>query len=216
LSADDRIERLREHYERLGRDGDATRCAVFLAALPVCSRFPAPAAKLEELYGIALLGPPDAEALSAALKSFVPAECMARSAADAAIGTWLAERRATALFAADPWGPWREADGSAFCDLGRQFFTELNRLSFTEELGLEEATEVILVFAKEMSLITRTFSARWFNACARDRVPELGSIRWYLGHCLGKLDLELARERSDWIEEPRPWRSRQDRLLDVA
>src|SRR5205823_6025038 len=94
-------------------------------------------------------------------------------------------------------------DGSGFCDLARRFFANLNYVCFVDALSYEALVvdrHIIGRFAWEMSLITRAFSARWFNACARYQTPELGSIRWYLGHCMGKLDLELARESAKWIE----------------
>jgi len=98
---------------------------------------------------------------------------------------------------------WRRFDGSGFADLGRAFFAELAYFPLNEEflrLTGKPGGEDLRRFASEISLITRTFSARWFNACARDRMPPAGSVRWYVEHCLGKLDLELEREKSDWTE----------------
>ncbi|HVL38293.1 MAG TPA: hypothetical protein VM328_02775, partial [Fimbriimonadaceae bacterium] len=97
----------------------------------------------------------------------------------------------------------------AFCDLARFFFASLNELLFREALPSVDPEE-LRTMAWETSLITRSFSARWFKACAMGQPPEPGSIKWYLGHCLGKLDLELSRELSDWVEPTgNPWRRRK-------
>jgi hypothetical protein len=99
---------------------------------------------------------------------------------------------------------WRDFDGPEFCNLAHRFFGGLNAELLAEEsITGEDAVR----FASEMAVINRSFSARWFNACARKQIPERGSIRWYLGHCLGKLDLEFSRELSTWQEPAgNPWR----------
>lgn len=193
------------------------KAAIFLVALPVCSRYEDPCFALKELYGIVLEGEPNLSTLSNAIERFIPEDSPAKTACVRTLEIWLEQGKSKdRLFAPDPWAIWRAADGSAFCDLGREFFTQLNRLYFSAALGLEVGDPHVDKFSEEMSLITRTFSARWFNACACAEAPEVGSIRWYLGHCLGKLDLELSREMSGWVEEPRLWRSRQPRLIDLA
>jgi hypothetical protein len=87
------------------------------------------------------------------------------------------------------------------------FFANLNEQLF--RTAIPPSAELTR-FAHEAAIITRSFSARWFNACARYQVPESGSIKWYLGHCLGKVDLELSRELSDWVEPTgNPWRRKR-------
>lgn len=219
--ADLAIARLRFKYERLGDDEAAFRCAVFLVALAVCSRFEQPARRLWTEFGIVLRGEPSVPHLKQALEVYVPWESPVRAACLHTLEFWVGHKpEEAALFESDAWTVWREADGSGFCDLGRQFFTEINRYFCTGALralgpveGIEEA---VATFAEELSLITRTFSARWFNACAKDRIPEQGSIRWYLRHCLGKLDLELSRELSDWDESARWRKSLRQFSFDLA
>jgi hypothetical protein len=216
-ASDELLDQLKRQCEAFAEAEAAIRAAVFLVSLPICSRKADPASAMLNEYGIELNGEPTVEKLNRALSAFVKNPSPALDACAMAISTWI-EREAAKerLLDPDPWAVWRAADGSAFCDLGREFFTQLNRICFSQALNQTESKEDIDLFAEEMSLITRTFSARWFNALARSRTPDRGSIRWYLAHCLGKLDLELCRERSDWVEEPRIWKSRQPRLFDMA
>src|SRR5688572_28837717 len=187
VEADKLLVALKEAYERLVLDDAAVKAAVFLAALPVCSRFEDNRDALWKLYGIKLSGAPTLATLTEALEKFIPEPSISKTACAVTLKVWLERGKSKdRLFAPDPWAIWRAADGSAFCDLGREFFTQLNRLHFSEALRLEVGNVHVDRFSVEMSLITRTFSARWFNACARVQVPEAGSIRWYLGHCLGK------------------------------
>lgn len=214
-TADRMLLELKAIYEKLAVDSSTIRAATFLTSLPICSRFGDPNSALKKHYKIDLPKDPDLDQLEKSLDKFIVKASYAKTACLHAIEGWLQRSKAPErLFAPDPWAPWRAADGSAFSDLGREFFTHLNRIYFSEALGT--ADPAVDLFAEEMSLITRTFLARWFNACARNQIPELGSIQWYLGHCLGKLDLELSRELSNWVEEPRVWKSRQPRLLDLA
>jgi len=213
--SDKLLNELRSSYEELALDQSAIKSMIFLVALPVCSRFDNPLIALFDYYGIELKEEPNLQSLSGALDRFVPEDTPAKIACKRTIEVWLGQfKSGKRLFDPGTWAPWRLVDGSAFCDIGREFFTQLNRIYFAKSLRVSGPE--VDVFAEEMSLITRTFSARWFNACVRKQIPDMGSIRWYLAHCLGKLDLELSRELSDWIEEPRVWRSRQPRLLDLA
>ena len=125
------------------------------------------------------------------------------------------EEASAKLFEVDEWAVWRSADGAAFCDLAMLFFAKLNEQLFESMLP---ASPELSRLSQECAVITRSFSARWFNACARYQVPEHGSIKWYLGHCLGKIDLELSREQSDWVEPAgNPWRRKkvQSQILEL-
>lgn len=184
-----------------------------LVALPVATRSPSPESCLETEFKIPTSGPGATELL-AAMESYLPGDDVAKSALQETIVEISSmESERDRLFADSAWSVWRRYDGLAFCDLARLYFSKLNRRCFLEALegNLSAAScPDVEKFAWETSLITRSFSARWFNACARTQTPEPGSIRWYWGHCLGKLDLELSRELSDW-EEPtgNPWKRRR-------
>lgn len=105
----------------------------------------------------------------------------------------------------DEWERWRYFDGSAFCEIAGVFFGCL-----LAEVLLEQCPDFrVRRLGSELSRITVSFSARWFNKCAVGRNPERGSVRWYLRHCLGKLDMELERELSTHVEAPRTSSRRQ-------
>lgn len=200
-SHDQLLEELRSEYEVMARDEAALRATTFMVSLAVCTRFPRPLASMRELYGIQTSGSGQSAAdLVEALRLFAGDGEAARAASATIIQHAAIHAEKARLFDLDPWAVWRAADGPGFCDLARLYFANLNETVFSRKLGIEPGNVHVRQFAHETSLITRAFSARWFNACAREEPPELGSIRWYLGHCLGKLDLELERERSDWVE----------------
>ncbi|MEA2552730.1 MAG: hypothetical protein QOJ65_906 [Fimbriimonadaceae bacterium] len=201
-------------YDVLTKDPEALKAITFLVALPVATRDQNPSKALAEQFGISVSEDPSAEELLSAFDAFLPGEHLAKLAVRSTLVERLEDRtQGAALFSADSWQVWRDCDARNFCDLARQFYTHLNEQYFMQALAQENLTtnrEEVDRFAHEASLITRAFSARWFNACARYEVPEEGSIRWYLGHCLGKLDLELSREMSDWVEPTgNPWKRRR-------
>jgi hypothetical protein len=208
------LESLQERYASFVDDEMAKATVVFLVALVVGTRSTAPTVSIAMTYGFNILGDDESEFI-AALRTAVPVEHPFRDAAEQTIGYLLDRHRESAdLFGQGSWHAWRQYDSSAFCDLARLFFSFLNRRMFSEilsEHALRVESPELDRFASEMSLITRTFSARWFNACARKQTPDEGSIHWYLAHCLGKLDLELAREHSLWREPTgNPWKRRKN------
>lgn len=213
LVADKLLEQLQAEYETLTHDPDALRAITFLVALPIATRSGDAVATLEREFGIMTEDFTTAKLLKA-LDRHIPWECLPKSAAGNTIcGIACQSSLNPTLFQSDPKSVWREHDGPAFCDLAREYFSNLNLLYFSHILAsanIDIDRQTLRTFAEEMAYITRTFSARWFNACARYRIPETGSIHWYLGHCLGKLDLEISREKSDWIEPAgNPWRRRK-------
>jgi hypothetical protein len=207
--ADRLLLQLRAAYEGFASDQDALNAVRFLIALVAGSRSQVPLHAISSLIG-PQLSSADAVGIVKTLHELIPHEHPFRQAALKTVRFVDSNARQEAnLFTFTYWQNWREYDGSKFCDLARRFYAHLNQAAFTSALagvGLFVEEDVIERFAWEMSTITRSFSARWFNACARYQIPETGSIGWYLGHCLGKLDLELAREASDWIEPTgNPW-----------
>ncbi|HSI12729.1 MAG: hypothetical protein ACAH95_01515 [Fimbriimonas sp.] len=190
-------------YEGLTKDPQAVRAITFLVALVICSRAKDPVREMAERYGIEDVG----TGLKGQLHRYAEEAHPAVRAAELTIRQVHQQVDSAALFEPDVWCPWRNFDGSAFCDLALLYFSNLNAQMF-EEAGL--GAQAVATAAKEFAIITRSFSARWFNACARYEAPAEGSIRWYLGHCLGKIDLELNRELSDWVEpEGNPWKRKR-------
>lgn len=157
--------------------------------------------------------PPTEESITRALLAEHPGEIGTRAAAAEMIRTVTASHGSNNLFDDDPWRTWRAFDEPTFCDFGRIYFSSFARLSLTHALAdarIVANLDDVARFAHEATLITRAFSARWFNACARTEPADTGSIRWYFGHCLGKLCLEFEREVSTW-EEPtgNPWKRKK-------
>src|SRR5687768_7480403 len=110
--ADKLLVALKEAYERLVLDDAAVKAAVFLAALPVCSRFENPAVALKKFYGIKLSGDPGLSSLSNALDLYISGESLAKMACAKTLEVWLELGKSKGrLFASDPWAIWRSADG---------------------------------------------------------------------------------------------------------
>jgi len=206
--ADAAIQRLRREYVQLSEDTASLDCVVLWAALPIVTRFEDPAQRLKSLYSWRVA---DHSGLAAALDRAINAPTVVREAAKLTILQVAAENEG--VIERRDWLVWRQFDGSDFCLLGNRFFANLNYLVFSRDFANARDEEVRRL-AKEMSFITRTFSARWFNACARQEIPSRGSIGWYFRHCMGKLDLELSRELTGYVEEPRPRRQRQASLFE--
>jgi hypothetical protein len=220
MTAETLLQKLRISYGGFGRDDGARKVVQFLVALVVASRSKAPLRTISSLVGIQISSG-DPGGLIKSLYQLVPSDHVFRQAAVMtlpAIENRTRER--SSLFNKNCWQMWRDYDGSNFCDLARLFYSHLNEVTFSAilaEAGLRMDDVVVERFSREMSVITRAFSARWFNACARYQTPEPGSIDWYLAHCLGKLDLELERETKDWNEPiGRPWRRKRLKAPQLA
>lgn len=190
-AADCVLTRAKSTLELWAADPRALQAVISWVSLPIATRCPSP---------------------STTPRQYDPKPHPAARAAEKTIAQWLAKANEATLFPADECKVWRDCDGPAFCDLARLYFENLLAECLLECLGEVKAqTSQVLRFAHEASIITLSFSARWFNACARYETPDSGSIRWYLGHCLGKLDLELSREMSDWVEPTgNPWKRRRN------
>jgi len=208
-AADAEIQRLRREYVQMSEDPAALDCVTLWAALPIVTRFSDPVEMLRTHYGWTVA---DHSALADALDQAIAAPLVVREAAKLTILQVAAENEG--VIPRRDWLVWRQFDGSDFCLLGNRFFANLNYFVFSRDL-LDARDEEVRRLAQEMSFITRTFSARWFNACARNEIPSRGSIGWYFRHCMGKLDLELSRELTGYVEEPRPRRKRQDPLFEM-
>jgi len=188
---------------------DSTLDAVgFFVALPVVTRSEDPVGGMQASFGIRYRN-----SLRDTLESLVPIDGVVRRAALGAFDSVTSSPRfRQAQIEEDEWSVWRQFDGPAFCELGRMFYAHLatELLMYYLRVAILETqipTDALVRHGWELSRITQSFSARWFNACAVGAIPDRGNIRWYLGHCAGKLDLELERELSSY-EEPLPTPSR--------
>lgn len=203
------LTNLRDQLEADIADALALAGIRFLTALVFCTRFDDPAAQLKADLNIQVAEEPQAQDLVDALTSKVPRNSSVEAAIEV-IREVMASPTVPSLFDHNPWDAWRKFDGPDFCDLARNYFSKYLRNLLLHEIPADELD--LARFAHEASIITRMFSIRWFNACARAEVPDLGSVRWYFRHCLGKLDLELERETADWDEAAR-W-SRKSKAVE--
>lgn len=197
--ADRLIELARQALRTASQDPNALYGIRLIVGLIVSSRFPNPDRFMKSHYGIQIDPRPTPSSLG---KVLAEDESVSRVAARKAIDA-ATKNRVDPLFESDPWLTWRGFDGSPFCDLARSFYGFFLDETLDHTLrsgGCLVDRNHLARFCFEASIITRSFSARWFNACARFEVPDAGSIRWFQSHCLGKLDIELERELSTWVE----------------
>lgn len=200
------IQRSRDFIEADSQALGTFRSVRSLLALVFSSRSPNPSARLASRYEINVSEFPSSDDFQAI---FTKEATPASQAALETVQQVIQRQPASSLFETyDSWAAWRAHDGSAFCDLARSFYSKYLRNVLFEVVG--NPMPELKTFAHEASIITRTFSARWFNACARHEEPDDNNIRWYIRHCAGKLDLELERELSDWDENA--WRHRRTSL----
>ncbi|AIE84749.1 hypothetical protein [Fimbriimonas ginsengisoli] len=202
---------VRKRLAGLTTEESATDVVSFFAALPIVTRSADPPDALQTSFGIRYRG-----SLRETLVAVTAADGALRRASLSAFDSFTSGPRfRQARIGGDEWTVWRELDGSAFCELGRTFYAHLceELLTYYLQAALPSAEiprETLKRHAWELSRITQAFSARWFNACALDATPPRSNIRWYHGHCVGKLDMELERELSTHVEPlPNPFRRKK-------
>ncbi len=105
--------------------------------------------------------------------------------------------------------------GAAFCEMARSFFasfTERQIKYYIERAAassiddydslqlftyqLNEHTKAIADHAFEVSKLTESFAAGWFNKNVKDSLPTTQQVEGFLGHAFGKLREEFRREAS--------------------
>lgn len=204
-ASDSLLEDLRRRIENNLRDPQTLRATTFFVALLIASRSPNPEAALRP-FGIIWTGTPERTLLNFAGNHPAAAKTL-RGLIDGA------KSQGAIDDSHELWRHVRQFDRAGFCNLGRHFFANLFEFELKQlfqENALIVPDHLLEQHAWEMSKITQSFSARWFQKCAVDAHPDAGSIRWYLGHCLGKLDMELERELSTHTEPlPNPFRRRK-------
>ncbi len=108
------------------------------------------------------------------------------------------------------------SNGSGFCELSRHFFSNFTqgylnyflereassaipdmkaREQFSKQIRNHIDKTSLLAF--EMSKITQSFSAGWFNNNTKHGIPSNKQIQGFLSHALGKMREELRLERED-------------------
>lgn len=145
---------------------------------------------------------------------------LARNATTDTISAWLNEHLSQpqiSMFSQseDPFNPWKKAaDGSGFCELSRQFFTNfvaryldyfLSRTASSQiktiderenfAKAIKERVDIITQHAFETSKIVQSFSAGWFNKHAIGKIPSTKEIEGFLQHALEKIREEFRIQK---------------------
>ena len=143
---------------------------------------------------------------------------LAQAAATDAIAEWFRKHKTGQrhLFNATPKSSeiWAQAGtGSGFCELARSFFANLTRryLNYFLEReasaacqgigarnlfqeSMKEHVDEVSQHAFEMSKITQSFAAGWYNKHAKAKPPHREMVAGFLGMAFGKMREELLRE----------------------
>jgi len=110
----------------------------------------------------------------------------------------------------------RTSNGSGFCELSRHFFANFTQgyLNYFLEreassalpdiqarerfsIQIRERVNDTSLLAFEMSKITQSFAAGWFNSNTKHGIPTNEQIQGFLSHALGKMREELRLEREE-------------------
>jgi hypothetical protein len=186
----------RKRIAAAGTGATVIAAATFFVALPIASRSPDPAQALSA-FGIEWQG---------SLESTFHAWPGSDRAGEATLRKLIraADDQVNIAGSCSVWEYLRRFDRAGFSDLGRLYFSQLLAEVLREAAafaGLTLDAPLIERHAWESSKIVQSFSARWFQKCALTVTPDEGSIRWYVRHCLGKLDMELERELVEHPEQ---------------
>lgn len=218
------LQNVRQQYENLFQDEAVKTTFAFLVTFSRACRFDNPAGELEDSGvpipdKLTLLS-----IVKTLRDQVPPREAaseygqLALAAAADAVGKWYKQNATTQLPLFKPTndflGSWRDlGNGSGFCELARLFFGKLTerylnyfldraasatfptsqqREQFQQDI--QSHVDDISKHAFETAKITQSFAAGWFNAHARDKIPNAKEIEGFLAVAFGKLRDELRRE----------------------
>jgi len=218
------LKNVRIQYETLFRDDVVKTIFDFLVSFSRACRFPNPSAELKASGIQISDQPSLLSIIKALRDQVPTQELaseygqLAIAAAADAIGQWYKQNATTQLplFKAsegflESWQ--RLGNGSGFCELARLYFGRLTerylnyfldraasatlqdiqqRVKFQHDI--RSHIDDISKHAFETAKITQSFAAGWFNAHARDKVPNAIEIEGFLSLAFGKLRDELRRE----------------------
>lgn len=220
------LSNVRTRFAKLHKDSGLNATVQYLIALSTFERTDSP----PHLPYIDLGENPSPLRLVTALNAWVDnrqdlqeyATIAKRAAADT-IGTWHSQGSSQPnLFTGTTTSRdvWRRAGtGSGFCELARIFFSKfterylnyfisreasasLTDLKQRDQLasGLNEHIDGVSKFAFEVSEITQSFAAGWFNKHASPNLPSSDDVETLIYVSLGKINEELSRESSPHVE----------------
>lgn len=222
--ASETLQNVRRQYETLFQDDAVKAAFAFLVTFAHACRHDNPRAKLESsgialdekatLLSIV-------RALKRQIPSHLAASEYGQitiSAAADAVGQWYKANASNQLPLFTPDNEFLESwrplgHGSGFCDLARLFFGKVTERylnyfleraasascpSLDQRERFREAmrthVDAVSKHAFESAKITQSFAAGWFNAHARDQLPNNREIEGFLTVAFGKLREELRRE----------------------
>jgi hypothetical protein len=184
------LVQVRKRFQTEWSHPETIRIARFLVALPVCSRYANPDQVLAAQFAIDWHGDV-LETFQRMALSDSDAQRAGRRALSQILGSPLQYSSE-----ASPWDLWRTFDGGAFCELSGAFFAALLEEVTRTCVGDQTQWEELATLSRELTRITWSFSARWYHKCVKDQNPDANSVRWFLRHSFGKIDLELEREEA--------------------
>jgi len=218
------LSNVRHQYETLHHDDAVLNTFTFLVVFSNACRSPNPSSELQASGVLipdeaTLLSVVKAlrQNISPQLSASEYGQLALAAGADA-LGQWYKQNATTQLPLFKPstefLESWHElGNGSGFCELARLYFGKLTerylnyfldraasttfstiqeREQFQHDIRLH--VEDVSKHAFETAKITQSFAAGWFNAHARDAVPDQKEIEGFLSVAFGKLRDELRRE----------------------
>lgn len=215
---------VRQRYEKLSRDNAVKSAFSFLVAFSRACRSQEPSRQLQYSGIAIPGKPNLLSIVKALHETIPPHESaseygqLALAAASDALGQWQREHAALqiSLFQTsdDFFERWRDVgNGAGFCELARLYFGKLTERYLSYFLDREASAtfpsisqrdlfqsqvrshiDEISKHAFETAQITQSFAAGWFNAHARDKLPDNKEVEGFLAIAFGKLRDELRRE----------------------
>ena len=218
------LNNVRKRYELLSKDDAVQAVFSFLVAFSRACRFDDPGHQLSksgipiaEKPNLLSIVKALREQVPAHESSSEYGQLALAAAADA-IGLWHKQHASPQLplfHASDMfYETWRDlGSGAGFCELSRLYFGKLTERYLNYFLDraasatfpnidqrehfqrqIHSHVDDISKHAFETAKITQSFAAGWFNAHARDGLPDAKQVEGFLGIAFGKLRDELRRE----------------------
>lgn len=218
------LDNVRKRYETLSKDDAVRTVFAFLVAFSRACRSQDPSRQLHESGITIPDKPNLLSIVKALRDQVPAHESsseygqLALAAAADAIGQWHKQHATTQipLFQASDtfFETWRDlGNGAGFCELARLYFGKLTERYLNYFLDraasatfpnidqrerfqrqIHSHVDDVSKHAFETAKITQSFSAGWFNAHTRDRLPDAKEVEGFLGIAFGKLRDELRRE----------------------
>lgn len=220
------LSNVRDRFNRLSIDQGVRSAFEFLVYLSVSSRENAPDDKLRQLGIAIPESPSAIQLAKAVHEWVEQhdgareySRMAARAAADAIV-TWQVSHQTSQLtlfeLSARPLESWRATGtASGFCELSRLFFAKLTERYLNYFLEREASAAIATIegretfreqmshyvdsvsnHAFEMSKITQSFAAGWFNKNAQAGLPTDSAVNGFLSHAFQKMREELLIEDS--------------------